>query len=315
MMGEDFTDKEVFNIAADIEINQYINDDELPEGGLTLNTFPELSLPPNAGTRAYYNILLNAAQNNKSPLLSRMLDSMKNGSEEIYLDGNLLPDHSSWEEFSELSDSEKKLIKNQLKYNMQQLADEVKKSRGSIPSEISSILSGFEVKEAPKFDWKGYLRRFVGNSNKVYTKKLKRKFNRRFEDNPGLKIKKRQHVLLAVDTSGSVSTAELMEFFSEIDHISKTGVDITVVQCDAAISSIGTYKSGMEIKIHGRGGTRFEPVIEYYDANHRKYTCLIYFTDGEAAIPEKPRGRNLWVLSERSRMNESLPGQVIKLNK
>jgi predicted metal-dependent peptidase len=56
-------------------------------------------------------------------------------------------------------------------------------------------------------------------------------------------------------------------------------------------------------------------VIEYYDANHRKYTCLIYFTDGEAAIPEKPRGRNLWVLSERSRMNESLPGQVIKLNK
>ena len=59
-----------------------------------------------------------------------------------------------------------------------------------------------EVITAPKFDWKGYIRRFTGVSSKVYTKKIRRKENRRYSDNPGLKIKMKQHMLLAIDTSG-----------------------------------------------------------------------------------------------------------------
>ncbi len=314
MMGDLFSDKDVFNIAADIEINQYISEDELPEGGVTLKTFPELNLPVKAGTRAYYDLLLQAQKDNTSPLLNKLLESMKSNKAEIYVDDTLVPNHDTWEEYNDLSDSEKKLIKNQVKYNIEKLAEEIKKGRGTVPSEIEQILKSFENLEPPKFDWRGYLRRFVGNSNKVYTKKLRRKFNKRFEDNPGLKIKKRQHILLAIDTSGSVSNEELQEFFSEINHIQRTGVDITLVQCDAAISNIGSYKPGADIKIYGRGGTSFEPVIEYYNANQRIYTSLIYFTDGEAPAPEKPKGRILWVLSERSKLNEQLPGQVIKLN-
>ena len=314
MMGDAFPDKELFNIAADIEINQYIASDELPEGGATLEKFPELNLPKKAGTKVYYDLLQQAEKNNTSPLLNKLLDSMRKKQFTIEIDGIKPPDHETWKEFEELSDAEQTLIKNQMKYNLEKLAEEVKKTRGTVPSEIESILQGFAVTEPPKFDWKGYLRRFVGNSNKTYTKKLRRKFNKRFEDNPGLKIKKRQHVLLAVDTSGSVSNDELKEFFSEINHIQKTGVDITLVQCDAAISHIGPYKPGVEIKIYGRGGTSFEPVVDYYNANQRLFTSLIYFTDGEAPAPEKPRGRILWVLSERSKMNNELPGQVIKLN-
>ncbi len=123
----------------------------------------------------------------------------------------------------------------------------------------------------------------------------------------------RQHMLLGIDTSGSVSNSELMEFMNEIQHIYKTGVDVTIIQCDTTIRSIEAYKGENNIKVHGRGGTEFDPVLEYYNANLRKYTSLVYFTDGECTADVKPKAPVLWVLSEQSHMNDSLPGKVIKL--
>lgn len=308
--ADSFNDKNLFNIAADIEINQYIDAATLPEGALMLDSFPEISLPSKAGTRVYYDLL--NANKDKSPTLQNLLNAI-DSDQMVSVDGLNNPNHD-WKEFEGLSDSEKRLIKSQLEYQMKELASEVLKSRGTVPGEIAEIIKNFTVYEEPKFDWRGYVRRFVGKSIKIYTKKLRRKFNRRFEDNPGLKIKQKKHVLVAVDTSGSVNKEELKEFFSEIHHLSKTGSDVTVIQCDTAISNISPYKKSTDIEIHGRGGTSFDPVIEYYDSNQGKYSCLIYFTDGEAPAPDKPKGSMLWVLSSRSKMNNQLPGQIIKLN-
>ena len=123
----------------------------------------------------------------------------------------------------------------------------------------------------------------------------------------------RQHMLLGIDTSGSVSDRELIEFMGEIHHIYKCGVDITIVQCDTEIKSIDPYKGDKNMIVKGRGGTYFDPVIEYFNANLRKYTSLVYFTDGEATAYVKPKGHTLWVLSEQSHLNNDLPGKVIKL--
>ena len=309
LMKDSFQDHSLFNIAADLEINQYIDDKYLPEGGLKLNSFPGIVLPERAGTRAYYDIL---QQNQNNETLKNLMDAMSQG-ESKSKDGLNNPNHD-WDEFEGMGDAEKRLLKTQMEYQMRELANEIKKSRGSLPGEIKQLIDNFTAFEEAKFDWRGYIRRFVGRSVKVYTKKLRRKFNKRFEDNPGLKIKQKKHILVAVDTSGSVSTDELKEFFSEVHHMHKTGSDITVVQCDTAISDIRPYKKSNKIELHGRGGTSFEPVIEYYDANQKNYTCLIYFTDGEAPAPAKPKGHILWVLSSRSSINNELPGQIIKLN-
>jgi predicted metal-dependent peptidase len=64
--------------------------------------------------------------------------------------------------------------------------------------------------------------------------------------------------------------------------------------------------------VSGRGGTYFEPVLEHFEQN-RQFTSLIYFTDGEAYTDMKPRKPVLWVLSERSEFNDSLPGKQIRL--
>jgi len=214
--------------------------------------------------------------------------------------------------YYDLSEAEQKLIEKQLQKVLSDAKEQTLKKRGTVPGEIEGVIIIEEVVK-PKFNWRGYIRRFTGVSTKVFTKKIRRKENRRFEANPGLKVKMRQHMLLAIDTSGSVSDAELQEFMSEIYHIYKCGVDITVVQCDTMIRSVEPYKGKFEMAVQGRGGTEFDPVLEYFNANLKKYTSLVYFTDGECSYSVKPRGNTLWVLSERSYMNEDLPGKVIKL--
>jgi predicted metal-dependent peptidase len=312
------TDKEVANLAKDCEINQYIAPDDLPPNPVLPSVFPELDLKPKMGTNYYYEKMMKGMK--KCPNLAAAVAGMKarNSSCTISIKGKdqelSLPDHSKWGEIQGKDEATQKLINRQVEFILKEVAEQTIKSRGTIPGEFAEILERINKIEEPKFDWKGYLRRFVGGSQKVYTKKSRRKLSKRFPGSPGLKIKPKRHVLIGVDTSGSVSTSELKEFFNEVHHIHKNGSDVTVVQCDAAISDVSPFKPNMDIKIHGRGGTDFQPVIDYYNEHYHKFTCLVYFTDGECSAPTGVRGKTLWVLSSNSTMNDSLPGSVIKLN-
>ena len=304
-----FSDRKLANVAMDMEINQYIDDEQLPEGGININDYEDLNLDTRAGCRYYYDKLKQLQdEKNKNGTcgnepMDELLDNIESGN---------IPDHSTWEEFDNLSEAEKQLIERQLQKVLTDAQEQTIKKRGTVPGEIEGLIIVEEIVK-PKFNWRGYIRRFTGVSTKVFTKKIRRKENHRFSDNPGLKVKMRQHMLLAIDTSGSVSDTELKEFMSEIFHIYKCGVDITIVQCDTTIKSIEPYKGKLEMNVTGRGGTEFDPVLEYFNENQKKYTSLVYFTDGECYTDVKPKGNTLWVLSERSSMNESLPGKVIKL--
>jgi predicted metal-dependent peptidase len=312
----DFKDKNLANIAMDLEINQYIDAQYLPDGGCTIDNemFAPMNLPKKVGCREYYRLLQQELDNGDgTSKFEQMMKAMGEG-QPTYGNGNPVPDHSTWDEFEDLSEAEKKLVMKQVEHQLKEIADQVTKSRGYVPGELKGLLDKLNSSEPAKFDWKSYLRRFTGGSQRVFTKKLRRKFNKRFEDNPGLKIKFRKHILVAVDTSGSVSDTEVQEFFHEIDHINKTGAEITIVQCDSRIQHIGPYKAGDKIEIHGRGGTEFDPVLELYNENQDKYTCLVYLTDGECSCSVKPVGKLLWVISTRGSINEDLPGPQIKLN-
>ena len=305
-----FEDKRLANVAMDMEINQYINPEYLPTGGINIDDYPELNLDPKAGCHYYYD-KLKQAQDKKSKTgssgsqpMDKLLDQIEAGNDPC--------NHGTWEEFEGLSEAEQKLIDRQIQRILNSAAEQTRKSRGYVPGEIEGVLVLDEI-VPPKFNWRAYIRRFTGISTKIFTKKSQRKENVRFSDNPGIKIKMRQKMLLAIDTSGSVSNEELQEFMNEIYHIHKAGVDITIIQCDTSIASIEPYNpKSKEYSVTGRGGTDFDPVLKYY-MEHREYTSLVYFTDGECSTQVKPNKKILWVLSERSYLNESLPGQVIKL--
>jgi predicted metal-dependent peptidase len=349
-MHFNFSDKRLANVAMDMEINQYIDANMLPGGDLTadeykelkesvkqelsqaksnnataeellaiskklpargvmIEDYAELNLNQRAGCRYYYDALRKAQKDKDekgssgSPAMDNLLDELGNGED---------PTNHDWEIFDDLSEAERKLVDKQTQRVLNQAKEQTVKRQGTVPGEINGVIVIEEI-VPPKFDWRGFIRRFTGVSTRVFTKKIRRKENRRFSDNPGLKIKMKQHMLLAIDTSGSVSDDELKEFMNEIHHIYKTGVDITIVQCDTEIQSIEPYRGKHELKVSGRGGTYFDPVLDYFNENLKKFTSLVYFTDGEAYASIKPRGNVLWVISERSSLNTSLPGKVIKL--
>jgi predicted metal-dependent peptidase len=303
-MKDRFENFKLFNIAADIEINQYIDQEYLPDGGLTLETFEELKLPERAGTKVYYDLLNEAIENGSCETLNNVLKQM---------DGDSPYDHGTWKEFDDLSEADKKLVQKQIEHQLKETADQTEKRRGIIPGELANLIERLTNLEPPSFDWKGYLKRFVGNSTISYTKKLRRKFNKRYTVNPGLKIKFKNHILVGVDTSGSVSNDELKEFMNELTHMHKTGHKITVAQCDTQINSIEDFDPKKDWEIKGRGGTEFQPVIDHYN-KVGKYTALIYLTDGECYPPEDCPRNALWVHSTQCQINEDLPGQKIQLN-
>ncbi len=320
-----FSDKKMANIAMDMEINQYIDGHWLPEGGIDINDYDDLNLDRRAGSRYYYDKLKQAQENKKqngssgSKNMDKLLDGMEQGQGKVTIgpgsgrDGDKevdIPDHE-WEEFENMPEAEKKLIEKQIQRVLSEAQEQTLKKRGFVPGEISGLIKLDEV-IAPKFNWKAYIRRFTGISTKIFTRKVRRKENKRYSDNPGLKVKMRQNMLVGIDTSGSVCDDELKEFINEIHHLYKAGVDVTIAQCDSKMQSVKKYDGKFELAVAGRGGTSFEPVLELFN-DRKEFTSLIYFTDGEAWTDVKPRKPVLWVLSERSDFNDDLPGRQIRL--
>jgi len=323
-IGKDLKEEKITSEEYHIEMHR------IPPRGVYLEDFPDFKLEARQGTDYYYEKLQKQQQqcqkNQKSGKPGKNGNGSSDDSQDTLMklldngmaDSNGPMGHALWKEFEGLTEAEKKLIKTQVDYQLKEVAQQVEKSRGFVPGNIKNYLDSLEVEEEARFDWRRFIRRFMGGSVKTYTKKLRRKYNKRFADNPGLKIKQRRHMFLAIDTSGSVSDEELGIFFSEIDHIQRTGTQVTLCQCDANISNISEYKSGMKINnrekgvaVYGRGGTDFQPPIDYYNENQKKFSCMIYFTDGECSAPENaPKDKLLWVLSN-GQDNEELPGYRI----
>ena len=316
------TNHKIANIAMDLEINQYIEPGYLPPGGQVLSLYPELKLLPKQGSQYYYDELMKAAKDESCEALNQQLAQGNGEGGSIIVNvpglGNveiILDPHGTWAEMSDLSEAEQKLIQKQVEHILSEVADQVVKSRGTIPGEFAEIIKRIQNPEPPKFDWKGYLRSFIGGSNKVDTRKTRRKESKRYAGNPALKIKKKRRILVGLDTSASVITLELKEFTGELLHVSKTGTEVVVAQCDSSISKVHKFDPKEDITIYGREGTDFTPVVDYYNEHKDEFACLIYFTDGECSAPQnKPQGRMLWVLSSKSQFNSALPGAQIKLN-
>jgi predicted metal-dependent peptidase len=267
---DDYPDQELHNVAADIEINQYIAEEYYPSKDLLLpSSYPELNLPLKAGTKVYYGLLKQALESGASPKLQQLMDGLK---------GEGL--HPTWGEFDGLSEADAKLAKSQLEHQIKEiLKSQSDKGRGFVPSELESFIDGILAETEPSYDWRSYFRRFAGTSTRTYTKKTRRKLNKRFQENPALKIKTKKNVLVGIDTSGSVLNEDLARFFAEIHHMYKTGVTITVAEGDAAIHNIYEYKGKMPDFVTGRGGTDMNPFIEYFN-KHKEFNSLIILTDG-----------------------------------
>lgn len=175
-------------------------------------------------------------------------------------------------------------------------------ARGLMPARFSTAVA--RANKPPALNWKAILKKYVGTiaADKVKTRmRLNRRQPQRF-DLSGTRESKTLKIVVAIDTSGSVSDKEIEQIFSEIFAIiARRSFELTVIECDEEIQRVYQLKSPKDLpnRVEGRGGTSFTPVIEYI--NKRRYfrdALLIYFTDGygEVSIPRPLTYRNLWVV-------------------
>ncbi len=118
------------------------------------------------------------------------------------------------------------------------------------------------------------------------------------------------NIIVALDTSGSISDSELTEFVSEIDAIkSLMRAQITLHTCDSSLHKDGpwVFEAWDEFKIPnkiiGGGGTSFKPVFEWAERQDMQADILVYFTDAEGAFPEsEPNFPVIWLIKGKKKV-------------
>jgi predicted metal-dependent peptidase len=127
------------------------------------------------------------------------------------------------------------------------------------------------------------------------------------------------NVVVALDTSGSISDAEIEEFMAEVDAIKgQVKARIILLACDQALDKDAPweYESWDTFdapkKFHGGGGTSFIPVFDWLSADVRQIDLLVYFTDAEGDFPSiEPDFPVIWLVKGKARVPW---GQRIQLN-
>ena len=190
-------DRELENIAADIVVNQYVSPWPLPNGAVLLSSFPDLNLLPEQTFEWYYEKLRKLRNLNSAEKHPRSKEAL----ELIEGDKKSRGNHDLWgSENQHESNSNEKVLDVAIKKLIgQALQKSGTKNIGSLPLEIQRELT--RLNEKPKVSWKRILRIFSNSCGKTKLESTRRKESTRFPGNPGTKIKRLQHIAVAIDTS------------------------------------------------------------------------------------------------------------------
>ncbi|MGN1416260.1 MAG: VWA-like domain-containing protein [Oscillospiraceae bacterium] len=179
-------------------------------------------------------------------------------------------------------------------------------TRGLMPAHYLEQVK--KINEPPIISWQRVLKKYIGIIS-AGKRKTRMRLNRRQPsryDLSGEMNDRMLKIVVAIDTSGSVSNREIAQIFNEIFAIlAKRKYCITVIECDSEIQRIYLIHNPSDVKLDvaGRGGTAFTPVIEHINSDrYYRDALLIYFTDGygEDRIPRPMTYRNIWVITGRS---------------
>jgi predicted metal-dependent peptidase len=169
---------------------------------------------------------------------------------------------------------------------------------GDLPAELQRRIQKLLN---PALPWEEILQRFMQDQAKndySWTKP-----NKRFMPDfymPSMHSERLEHLTFAIDTSGSVTSQDMVAMLTEINYIQDIMKPhrMTILDCDVRIHNVYEVHEGMdimELQFSGGGGTRCDEVIEFCKENQT--TALVYFTD--LYMPEYPHPIDfplLWIV-------------------
>ncbi len=203
-------------------------------------------------------------------------------------EGEGFDDHD-WEGAKELSEEDKKKLERDIDQAIRQgLMAQQKlagKGTGGISRELEELLQ-------PKIDWREVLREFVKSTCRARDTSSWRRPNRRYLSTdtymPSMIGQRVGHLVVAVDTSGSIGNAELAEFLSEVkgiaEEVNPEKVDLlywgTSVEKHEQYNESEVPNIVSSTKPVGGGGTAPSCISAYLTVNKIEPECVIVLTDG-----------------------------------
>lgn len=303
----------IWNVAADLVVNQYIRPFKLPDGAILLDAFPDIGLLPEDTVENYYEALhglRNVGRNAiEAPISSANLNKIVNS--------RFPSDHSFWGNASgneldgqptgdkiprHLRDALKQITEDSLIKAYNRTINGC--GAGTMPGWLIRQLDDLIYRRSAIVDWRSAIRIFSNACRSSQLMTTLQRYSKRFEpidglpSPPGMKIKRTRSLAVAVDTSGSIDRTQLSQFFAEILAIYRQGTRIIIIEIDAEIQRTYKFEGALPPSSKGGGGTSFEPVMKWLSARPREFDGCIFFTDGIADAPiTNPHCKLLWVIA------------------
>jgi predicted metal-dependent peptidase len=325
----------IWNIAADVAINQMLN--------LEFGLLPEhFQLPPNLTAEEYYKLLLKDSpclqcpkkqgqqgqgqgqgQDQEQGQGQQSQQGQGQGQQSQQGQGQGKGQGQNQQNQSQcplekecfwdiiISDGEMERVMGEAQVD--KIWESVRK-QGFSPGNIEGLF--VPRKRKPLVNWKKVVKQFAFGGDVNILSFTKKRYSKRYGTPPAPLLKEQPSVIVAVDSSGSITDPELEAFLAEALQLTKL-CNVHLVVCDAELHEIYnplTKKIAKGVKISGRGGTDFRPVFEYAEKIKRKapFSGVIFLTDGYGTFPEKTSIRTLWILTKDS--NVKVPfGKSIQL--
>ncbi len=307
-------DHKLYNVAADIALNQSIKKDMLPDSALYPETF---KFPENKTAEIYYELLKKEKEKQEQEKNEWEEDNPeqgdcdnpgqgegegegeqsskgqgqgegepgegqsrwpgpKNGNPDLTGQEELTIDcHEQWGSGDDSEELAKEMMSGILE-------DAMEKSRGNMPGDMENILKMW--KRQPKISWKKVLKRFVSSKKGSKVGTIKRR-DRRQPGRIELKGQKTSYdtpiVVVGIDTSGSMSDEEIVNGLIEINEVCKvSGSDLKVAQIDTQVKEMVDYNPKKKtFKRKGYGGTEMAAMARYLKKEKIKYDVLVMISD------------------------------------
>ena len=188
---------------------------------------------------------------------------------------------------------------------------------GNLPGREAGLLAQeIQAATVARLPWQHLLARFVGglrrSDYRLYPFNKKHLWRELYL--PSLGVPGPEHLVVAIDTSGSMTAEELAQVLAELDRLrAVTECTLTVLQCDTRICKVEVFTAYQKsdgaassfrtgYTIHGRGGTDLRPPFFWVAEQSRtgavmQPDALIYMTDGYGPMPQAgPDYPVLWIV-------------------
>jgi predicted metal-dependent peptidase len=180
-------------------------------------------------------------------------------------------------------------------------ASHLAKSQGKLPGNLESLV---EELLQPQIPWREQIWRFFSQRkpDRVNWGRPNRRLIAQGIYLPSKRFVPTGDIVIANDTSCSVSEDELRIYGSEVSEIHKAlkPNKMWILDIDTQIHNIqelGPYDE-VELKYYGRGGTSFHPLFQWIEDNNINPDAVVYLTDGYATFPTNaPNYPVMWAIT------------------